>query len=257
MNLQKNLIAYQTLVSKEITRIFRIWPQSLLPTAITMTLYFLIFGKLIGSQIHAIDNFTYMQYLMPGLVMMSVITNSYVHASSAFFGMKFQKSIEEILISPMPNFFILAGFITGALVRAVMTATIVVIIGLFFTKLTILHFGLMLFIIVLTAIFFALTGLINAIYAKTFDDVSWIPTFVITPLTYLGGVFFSLNMLPPFWKTIALFNPVLYIIDTFRFSMMGLRPINITHALILLSILTIALFCFTLRLLKTSKQLRN
>ena len=195
MSLVKIWIAYQTLVRKELIRIFRIWSQTLLPPAITMTLYFLIFGQLIGSQLRDIDGFSYIQYIVPGLIMMSVITNSYIHTSSAFFSIKFQRSIEELLVSPMPNIIILLGFISGALIRSLIVAFIVTCIALLFTHLTLHHWFLMLLIIVSTSVFFATLGLINGIFAKTFDDISWVPTFLITPLTYLGGVFFSINML--------------------------------------------------------------
>src|SRR3990167_3394351 len=184
MTPKQTLIAFQTFVWKELVRMFRIWPQTLVPPAITMTLYFLIFGRLIGAQIRPVAGFAYMQYIVPGLVMMSVITNSYIHSSSSFFGMKFQRSIEEILISPMPNYVILLGFVTGALLRALLVAIIVIFIASFFTTLSFHHVGAEFCIVVLTSFFFALAGVINAIFAKNFDDVSWVPSFVLTPLTY-------------------------------------------------------------------------
>lgn len=250
-------IAYQTLVYKEWIRIFRIWPQTLIPPVVTMTLYFLIFGKLVGSQIHAISGFTYMQYIVPGLVMMSVITNSYIHSSSSFFSMKFQKSIEEILISPMPNSIILLGFVTGAVSRGLLIALIVIVVALFFTHLTVYHWILMFVCILFTSLFFAIAGIINGIFAKTFDDVSWIPSFVLTPLTYLGGVFFSIAMLPIIWQKLAMLNPILYIIDLFRYSMLNIQDTNINIALVVLSAMMIILFYYALYLLSHSDRLRN
>jgi ABC-2 type transport system permease protein len=257
MTPRKILIAYQTLVFKELIRMFRIWPQTIMPPAITMTLYFVIFGKLVGSQLRPMDGFTYMQYIVPGLVMMSVITNSYIHASSSFFGMKFQRSIEELLVSPMPNVIILLGFITGAVIRVFIVGTVVLMIALLFTHLTLHHVGLMLFSVLITAIFFATAGIINAIFAKNFDDVSWVPSFVLTPLTYLGGVFFSINMLSPVWQKIAMLDPILYVVDIFRYSLLGITETNITFAVTALLIFTVVLFFYALHLLRVSPRLRN
>lgn len=257
MTPKRILIAYQTLVYKELIRIFRIWPQTIMPPAITMTLYFLIFGKLVGSQLRPLNGFTYMQYIVPGLVMMSVITNSYIHTSSSFFGMKFQRSIEELLVSPMPNVIILLGFITGALARVFIVGGIVLGIALLFTHLTLHHVGLMLVSVLLTACFFATAGIINAIYARNFDDVSWMPSFVLTPLTYLGGVFFSINMLSPLWQKIAMLDPIFYIIDIFRYAMLGITETHILSAVLVLFLMTVSLFFYALHLLRTSLRLRN
>ena len=257
MTPKKILIAYQTLVYKELIRMFRIWPQTIMPPAITMALYFLIFGKLVGSQLRPMDGFTYMQYIVPGLVMMSVITNSYIHTSSSFFSMKFQRSIEELLISPMPNVIILLGFITGAVVRVFVVGTIVLLIALLFTHLTIHHVALMFFSVLITALFFSTAGIINAIFARNFDDVSWVPSFVLTPLTYLGGVFFSINMLPPIWQKIAMLNPILYVVDIFRYSLLGITETNIPIALVILIVMTVCLFFYALQLIRTSSRLRN
>ncbi|MCX7121271.1 MAG: ABC transporter permease [Gammaproteobacteria bacterium] len=257
MTPRQMLIAYQTLIIKELTRVFRIWPQTIMPPAITMTLYFLIFGKLVGSQIHPLHGFTYMQYIVPGLIMMSIITNSYIHSSSSFFGMKFQRSIEEILISPMPNVIILLGFVSGAVMRALLVGIIVTAIALLFTHLTLQHIWLMLFIVLLTSVFFATAGIVNAIFARNFDDVSWVPSFVLTPLTYLGGVFFSVNMLPGIWHTLAYFNPILYIVDIFRYSILGITNSNIVVALLILFLSTVCSFFYALQLLRKSPRLRS
>ena len=250
-------ISYQTLVLKEFIRTFRIWPQTLFPPVMTMTLYFLIFGKLVGSQIHATQGFTYMQYIVPGLVMMSVITNSYMHSSASFFIMKFQRSIEEILVSPMPNLIILLGFITGAVARGFVVGAIVLCIALLFTHLDVQHVGLMIFCVFMTAIFFAIAGVVNAVFARNFDDIAWVPSFVLTPLTYLGGVFFSVAMLPVFWKNLAYFNPILYIVDVFRYSVLGVKTVNINFALWILILLTLGLFLWALWLIQNSARLRS
>lgn len=257
MTPKKIWISYQTLVRKELVRCFRIWPQTLVPPAITMSLYFLIFGKLVGSQIHALQGFTYMQYIVPGLVMMSVITNSYIHASSSFFSMKFQRNIEEILVSPTPNIIILLGFVTGAVARGFIVGAIVLCIAMLFTHISIHHFLLMFLTVFITSFFFATSGVVNGIYARNFDDVSWIPSFVLTPLTYLGGVFFSVSMLSPAWKKVVMFNPILYINDLFRHALLGLEDTRIMMELILLFVMAFVMFCYGLYLIRYSSRLRN
>lgn len=225
--LYPNLIALQTLLSKEILRFMRIWSQTLLPPAITMCLYFIIFGKFIGSQIQHIHGYAYIQYIVPGLVMMSVMTNAYANTASSFFLTKFNKSIEEMLVSPMANFVTLIGFMLGGTLRGILVGAIVVLISLLFTHIPIEHPIIACFMVVLAAMVFSLGGLINAIYAKRFDDISFIPTFVLTPLTYLGGVFYSVDQLQPLWRSISLFNPVLAIVDSFRYGLLGISDLNI------------------------------
>lgn len=256
MNVAQTWIAFKALTRKEVVRCLRIWPQTLLPPAITMTLYFLIFGKLIGSQLRSIEGFTYMQYIVPGLVMMSVITNSYTNAVSSFFGAKFQRSIEELLVSPTPNYIILLGYISGTLIRALLTAIIVMTISLFFTHLSVQHPFLMMFVIFITAVFFGTAGMINGIFARTFDDISWVTTFLLTPLTYLGGVFFTIEMLSGFWQKIAYMDPILYLVDLFRYSLLGLQDTNIFLALFILCAMTMVIFSLALWLLKNSTRLR-
>jgi len=250
-------IAYKALVRKEIVRCLRIWPQTLLPPAITMALYFLIFGKLIGSQLHPMQGFTYMQYIVPGLVMMSVITNGYMNSVSSFFGAKFQRSIEELLVSPAPNYIILLGYVSGTMVRVFITAAIVMGISLFFTHLIIHHVFLMILVIFITALFFGTAGIINGIFARTFDDISWVSTFLLTPLTYLGGVFFSINMLSGFWQKVAYLDPILYIVDLFRYSLLGVEDTNIFLALTIFCAMTIAVLGYALYLLGHSQRLRS
>ncbi len=228
-------VGYRTIVRKEVTRILRIWGQTIVPPAITMTLYFIIFGELIGRRIGEMGGFSYMQYIVPGLVIMSVITNSYGNMVSSFFGAKFGKHIEELLISPLPNWVILAGYVTGALVRGLMVGIVVMAVSLFFTRIEVQHPLIMLSVLFLTAIVFALAGMVNAIFAQKFDDIAIIPTFVLAPLTYLGGVFYSIALLPEFWQKVSVFNPILYMVNGFRMGMLGVSDVSMgmTYGVIL------------------------
>lgn len=255
--LTTNLIALRTIVVREIHRFMRIWAQTLLPPAITMALYFIIFGKLIGSRIGDMGGFDYIQYIVPGLIMMSVITNSYSNVVSSFFGAKFHRSIEELLISPVSPHTILLGFITGGILRGLAVGFIVSILSLFFTQLDIHHIGITLLVIVLTAAVFSLAGFINAVYARNFDDISIIPTFVLTPLTYLGGVFYSIDLLPKFWQDVSLINPILHMVNAFRYGILGVSDINIYIAIGFLVVATTALYLASLYLLITGKGLRQ
>lgn len=253
----KIYVALITILRKEVTRFMRIWTQTLLPPAITMTLYFVIFGKLIGSQINTIQGFTYMQYIVPGLAMMSIMTNAYANTASSFFGSKFSKSIEEMLVSSMPNYIILIGYTFGGALRGIVVGLIVLLISLFFTHLHIHNIGIVIFMAVLSALLFSLAGFINGIFAKKFDDVSFIPTFVLTPLTYLGGVFYSLEQLSPFWRHISVFNPILNIVDTFRYGMLGVSDLNIYFGFSFVTILFIILVVWSLKLLDKGVGLRS
>lgn len=257
IELTTNLIALRTIVFREINRFMRIWPQTLLPPAITMALYFIIFGKLIGSRIGDMGGFDYIQYIVPGLIMMSVITNSYSNVVSSFFGAKFHRSIEELLISPVSPHTILLGFITGGILRGLAVGFIVSILSLFFTKLDIHHIGITLLVVILTAAVFSLAGFINAVYARNFDDISIVPTFVLTPLTYLGGVFYSIDLLPKFWQDVSLINPILHMVNAFRYGILGVSDINIYIAISFLVAATILLYAASLYLLKTGKGLRQ
>jgi len=234
------LTAFFTLGRKEIVRILRIWSQTILPPAVTMTLYFVIFGNLIGKRIGEMGGFDYMSFIVPGLVMMSVITNSYGNIVSSFFGAKFSKHIEEMLVSPMPNWVILFGHVTGALSRGILVGSIVTIISLFFTDIHIYNFWIVISTVVLTSVVFALAGFVNACFATKFDDIAIIPAFVLTPLTYLGGVFYSISLLPDFWQTVSKFNPVLYMVNAFRYGFLGVSDVNIyTAYAVILSFLVI------------------
>ena len=251
------IIALKTILKKEIVRFMRIWTQTLLPPAITMTLYFIIFGKLIGPQIHMISGFTYMQYIVPGLVMMSVMTNAYANTSSSFFSAKFSKSIEEILVAPVPNYVILFGYVFGGTLRGLVVGFIVLMISLLFTELHIYNLGIVIIMAILSATLFSLAGLLNGIFAKKFDDVSFIPTFVLTPLTYLGGVFYSVKQLPPTWKTLSFMNPILDIVDTFRYGVLGVSDVNIYSSFGLIIVLFAVLLVWALILLQRGTGLRT
>jgi len=222
--------AFYTIVTKEIRRFFRIWLQTILPPMITTALYFIIFGQLIGSQLSAIAGYTYMDYIVPGLILMAVITNSYGNVVSSFYGAKFSHYIEELLIAPIPNALILAGYITGGLARGLTVGLVVTLVAGLFADLHVHNLAVVLSVVVLTSILFSLGGFINAIYAKSFDDISIIPTFVLTPLTYLGGIFYSIDMLPPFWRELSLFNPILYMVNAFRYGLLGVSDIPLATA---------------------------
>jgi ABC-2 type transport system permease protein len=228
-----------------------------LPPAISTILYFIIFGALIGAQIAPIHNVSYIQYITPGLIMMAVINNSYTNVVTSFFGAKFQRHIEELLMSPMPNFLILTGYLLGGVTRGLLVGIIVSVISLFFSKIYIAHFGLMVYVLFMTALLFSLTGFINGIYAKDFDDTSIIPVFFLTPLTYLGGVFFSISMLPTFGQKLAAFNPVFYNINAFRYSFLGIAESNIFYSIGILSFITIALYLYAWRLLNIGVGIRS
>lgn len=249
IGLYSNFIALQTLLCKEILRFMRIWSQTLIPPAITMSLYFLIFGKFIGSQIQHIQGYTYIQYIVPGLTMMAIVTNAYTNTASSFFITKFNKSIEEMLVAPMSNFIILLGFMLGGTLRGTLIGIIVLLISYLFTHIPIAHPLIVLIMALLSSTLFSLGGLINGIYARRFDDISFIPTFVLTPLTYLGGVFYSINQLPPVWRFLSGFNPILDMVDIFRYGLLGVHDLNIYFAFILVTSLFIILFLWAFRLL--------
>ncbi|HUA78918.1 MAG TPA: ABC transporter permease [Dyella sp.] len=253
-----NLVALYTIVRREIVRIMRIWTQTLIPPAITMTLYFVIFGKLIGSRIGTIQGgFSYMQYIVPGLVMMSIITNSYGNISSSFFGAKFQRSVEEMLVSPMSNWVILLGYVTGAVTRGLVVGVLVLLIALLFTHLQIAHPLVTFLSVLFGATIFSLAGFVNAIYAKKFDDIALVPTFVLTPLTYLGGVFYSVSMLSEPWQSISRVNPILYMVNAFRYGVLGISDVQVGIAFGVMLVFVIGLSAIALSLLKRGVGLRS
>ncbi len=218
-------VTYATLLNKEVLRFSRIWVQTILPSAITTTLYFVIFGRLIGERIGTMGGLAYMDFIVPGLVLMGVITNSYSNVVSSFYSSKFSRYVEELLVSPAPSWVILAGYVSGGVARGLTVGLVVMVVAMLFTELTVYSWPIMLLVCVMTSVLFALGGFINAIYANSFDDISIVPTFVLTPLTYLGGVFYSIELLPPFWQTVSLANPVLYMVNAFRFGLSGVSDI--------------------------------
>jgi len=242
-------VAFRTIVTKEVLRFVRIWVQTVLPPAITMALYFIIFGELIGSQIGDMEGFRYVDFIVPGLILMSVISNSYANVVSSFYSSKFQRNIEELLIAPLPNFIILAGYVAGGVARGVTVGITVTLVSLLFTDLEIHSYAVTLTVFVLTSILFSTAGFINAVYANTFDDISIVPTFVLTPLTYLGGVFYSISMLPEFWQAVSLANPVLYMVNAFRFGLLGFTDIAIWQAFAIILGFILALGAYAMWLL--------
>jgi ABC-2 type transport system permease protein len=257
MDLKLNWIALKTLVWKEVVRIIRIWIQTVVPPAITMTLYFIIFGNLIGRRIGSMDGFDYMQFIAPGLIMMSVITNSYGNVVSSFFGAKFARHIEEMLVAPMSNATVIIGHIAGGVFRGLLVGVLVTIVALFFTKLEIAHPFITISIVILSSTVFALAGLINGIFAQKFDDVSIVPTFVLTPLTYLGGVFYSISLLPEFWQKVSLANPIIYMVNAFRYGFLGVSDINIAYAYVIVMLFMVGLFTVSLMLLNRGIGIRE
>lgn len=237
-----NAIALKSLLTKEVVRFTRIWMQTLVPPAVTMSLYFVIFGNLIGSRIGEMSGFSYMEFIVPGLIMMSVITNSYSNVASSFFSSKFQHNVEELLVAPVPTWIIIAGYVGGGVIRGLLVGLIVTILSLFFVDLNIFNLGVLIVSVLLTSTLFALGGLINAILAKSFDDISIIPNFVLTPLTYLGGVFYSLTLLPDFWQDVSKANPIVYMINTFRYGFLGVSDIPLIYSFTMIIGFVVILF---------------
>ncbi len=257
MTLQQQYTAFKTIMIREFLRFIRIWVQTVLPPAIITALYFIIFGKLIGSQIGPIDGYSYMEYIVPGLIMLSIITNSYANVVSSFYGSKFQHNIEEMLVSPVPNYIIILGFTSGGVARGLLVGCIVFLVSLLFTDLHIHNLFVTASVILLTSILFSLSGLINGVFARSFDDISIIPTFVLTPLTYLGGVFYSIKMLSDFWQDISLINPILYMVNAFRYGILGITDINLAVSFSIILGFIIILFSVCLYLLNRGVGIRT
>lgn len=257
MNFTQMKVALFTLVLKEIRRFMRIWPQTLLPPAITMSLYFVIFGNLVGSRIGQMGGFSYMQFIVPGLIMMAVITNSYSNVSSSFFSVKFQRNIEELIMSPVPLHLIIWGYVIGGICRGVLVGAIVTTMSLFFTDLSINNVFVTIYTVIVTSLLFSLGGLINAVYAKSFDDISIIPTFVLTPLTYLGGVFYAISSLSPFWQNISLINPIVYMVNAFRFGILGHSDVNVSLSLTIVTLCCVVLYAIAYYLLSRGEGMRE
>ncbi|RZV39443.1 MAG: ABC transporter permease [Chromatiales bacterium] len=257
MNIALNLVAAKTIIRKEMVRVLRIWIQTIVPPAITMTLYFIIFGNLIGRRIGVMDGFDYMQYIAPGLIMMSVITNSYGNVVSSFFGAKFGRHVEEMLVAPMSYATIIIGHVAGGVLRGLLVGALVTVVALFFTKLQVAHPFIMISIVLLSSIVFSLAGFINAVFARKFDDISIIPTFVLTPLTYLGGVFYSISLLPEFWQNASKLNPILYMVNAFRYGILGTSDISIGHAYAILLVFVVVLFSGCMFLMRRGIGIRE
>lgn len=250
-------IAFSTIVIKEVRRFSRIWVQTLVPPAITIALYFVIFGNLVGSRIGEMGGFDYMEFIVPGLIMMAVIQNSYSNVVSSFFSQKFQRSIEELLVSPVPNYVILAGFIAGGMARGLSVGLIVTLMSFLIADITISHPFITVSVILMTSVLFSLAGFINAVFADSFDDISIIPTFVLTPLIYLGGVFYSIELLPTFWRVVSGLNPIFYMVNTFRYGFLGSSDVDVYWAFLILAVFILILFSACLWLLRKGTGLRS
>jgi len=250
-------VGFTTIVRREFGRIVRIWGQTIVPPAITATLYFVIFGTLIGRRIGQMDGFDYMQYIAPGLIMMSVITNSFGNVVSSFFGAKFGKHVEELLVSPLPNWLIVLGYVCGGVLRGLLVGSLVTAVALFFTHLPVQHPLLILATVVLTSVVFSLGGFFNAIFAKNFEQISWFPTFVLTPLTYLGGVFYSVSLLPGWAERMSYANPILYMVNAFRYGFLGTSDVDITRALVVTILAAAARFTVVVTLMNRGTGIRE
>ncbi len=250
-------IAYLTITRKEILRFSRIWVQTIVPPVVTVALYFIIFGNLIGQRIGEMDGMLYVDFIMPGLVMMSIITNSYANVVSSFYGAKYSRHIEEMQVAPVPNLVILLGFVTGGIARGLSVGIAVTLVSLLFTEFSVHHPLLVLLVALLTSCLFSMAGLINAIFANSFDDISIIPTFVLTPLTYLGGIFYSIKLLPDFWQQVSLGNPILYMVNSFRYGFRGSSDIDLTIAMLVILGFIAALFAISLTLLARGTGIRQ
>ncbi len=257
MNWERNWVAFITILNKEVTRFMRIWQQTVFPPVITTALYFVIFGNLIGPRIGEMAGHTYMEFIVPGLILMAVINNSYANVSSSFFGAKFQRSIEELQVAPVPNSVVLLGFVCGGILRGLLVGIVVTLVSLFFSDLSIHNFLVSGGIILLTALLFSLAGFLNGMCAKKFDDVTIIPNFILTPLTFLGGVFYSIKLLPEFWQVVSHANPILYMISGFRFGFLGTADIDLTTSFLLIFVFCVVLFMINLRLLDKGFNLRQ
>ncbi len=250
MTFQEKLIALKTILIKEFLRFIRIWVQTVIPPMITTLLYFIIFGNLIGTRIGNIHNFDYKDYIAPGLIMMSIITNAYANVVSSFYSAKFHRHIDEMLISPMPNYVIVLGFVSGGVARGVTVGFAVTLVSILFTDLAIHDLMITLLVVLLTAVLFSLGGLINGVFARSFDDISIVPTFILTPLTYLGGIFYSIQMLPEFWQGVSQLNPILYMVNAFRYGILGISDIDLTLSFSIILGFIAVLYTLSLQLLK-------
>jgi len=252
-----NSIALKSILTKEIQRFTRIWVQTLVPPAITISLYFVIFGSLIGSRIGEMGGFDYMSFIVPGLIMMSVITNSYSNVASSFFSAKWQRNVEEMLVAPVPNWVIVAGYVGGGMCRGILVGLIVTLVSLLFVDIQIHNVWIIIATVMLTSATFALGGLINAIFANSFDDISIIPTFILTPLTYLGGVFYSISLLPEFWQGVSQANPIVYMVNAFRYGFLGISDVSLVASFSVIIFFIVCLFTTAMVLINKGIGLRS
>jgi ABC-2 type transport system permease protein len=250
-------VGFKTIMIREYGRIVRIWAQTIVPSAVTSALYFVIFGSLIGRRVGLMDGVPYMQYIAPGLIMMAVITNSYGNVVSSFFGAKFGKHVEEMLVAPLPNWIIVAGYVGGGLVRGLLVGTAVTIVSLIFTQLSVHHALVIVAAVILTSVVFALGGFINALFAKNFDQVNWIPTFVLTPLTYFGGVFYSISLLPEWARHVSYVNPILHMVNAFRYGFLGTSDVSVGGAFAIMIVCVVGLFTWAVILLNRGTGTRD
>jgi len=257
MNGRAQFIAFRAIIVKEVLRFSRIWIQTILPLMITTALYFVIFGRLIGSQIGDVHGFQYMAYIVPGLILMAVITNSYANVVASFYSAKYQRNVEEMLVAPVPNYLIMLGFVGGGVARGLAVGFAVTLVAMFFTAIPLHNVWVAVSVLLLTSILFSLGGLINAIFANSFDDITIIPTFVLTPLTYLGGVFYTVAMLPPFWQSVSLANPILYMVNAFRYGLLGVSDVNLGVAYLAIFGFIAVLFGYALYLLNRGYGIRS
>ena len=257
MSAKTNFIAFKTILRKEIVRFTRIWVQTVLPPAVSMTLYFIVFGSLIGRRIGTMHGFNYMAFICPGIIMMAIINNSYANVVSSFFGAKLQRHLEEMLVAPVPNYVIVAGYVAGGAARGLLVGCVVTIVALFFTELHVYSYLIVIAVVVMTAVLFSVAGLINGIFAQKFDDVSIVPTFVLTPLIYLGGIFYSIDLLPEVWRNISRFNPILYMVNAFRYGILGVSDINIYRAFTIIIAFIVLLTGYALYLLQRGTGIKT
>lgn len=250
-------VGFITIVRREYGRIIRIWGQTLVPSAVTTFLYFVIFGNLVGRRIGEMGGFDYRAYIAPGLIMMAVITNSYGNVVSSFFGAKFGKHIEELLVSPLPNWVIVLGYVCGGMMRGIMVGLVVTLVALIFSRLHVHHFAVILGAALLTSAVFSLGGMINAVFAKNFDQVNFIPAFVLTPLTYFGGVFYSVELLPAWAQKISMANPILHMVNAFRYGFLGTSDVHVDLAFAIMATLVVVLFVWVLTLLNRGSGIRD
>jgi ABC-2 type transport system permease protein len=250
-------VGFKTIIIREYSRITRIWGQTIVPSGVTSILYFVIFGSLIGRRVGSMDGFDYMQYIAPGLIMMAVITNSYANVVSSFFGAKFGKHVEEMMVAPLPNWVIVAGYVGGGMVRGLLVGLLVTIISLLFTHLAVHHIFMIFAAVLLTSMVFALGGFINAVFAKNFDQVNWVPAFILTPLTYFGGVFYSISLLPEWAQKVSLANPILHMVNAFRYGFLGTSDVNVWLAFSIMAAAAVVLFAVAVALMNRGVGMRE